>query len=170
MKTKNLYNIYHIPDKPEVSYPTRLGSNTVSTTHMHAYNFTTFSIYRKPYPLLVFLVTHKRPYFITFKSDFPLCIWIPVILETFSYIILIYFCNHTSEIPTTLAIPAMDIFSKSSFFTKYLVSGAILLFSGFSTNCLHKICRMLLFTVMNRTIFHNIQWTTCRTFHFFMTF
>ncbi len=54
---------------------------------------------------------------------------------TEAYFSLTYPCSHGSETSTTLAMPAIGIFSNRSLSISDFVSSLITLFSGFATNC-----------------------------------
>ncbi len=60
----------------------------------------------------------------------------PVSLGVSRYFLLTCFCSHGSEMPVTLETPANGIFSSSSLSTISHISAGIVLFWGFSTNCL----------------------------------
>lgn len=57
-------------------------------------------------------------------------------LGTALYKVLTYVCNHCSDTPVTLTIPAKDTLSSNSLSIKSLVSCPITFFVRFSTNCL----------------------------------
>lgn len=83
--------------------------------------------------------------------------------RTDEYLGLTYVCNHCSDTPVTLAIPANHIRSNNNLSISSLVSCPITFFVGFWTNCLSSAFRLkVLPTIVDSTILHYISWLASR--------